>query len=154
MILLGYWSYCIATGHPSVLITSSPFPIPCPLSSTLKKAPLFISRVLSAFTACISMSTSLTLCKGWLSHLWPFYLVIINYWLIWLTNFSADPAIYSHKHWFWSSYFDFGKDRWSNKIAIFVTLHFDITSIQEKAGTFLYSFLNQTANPFLSLGTD
>lgn len=57
-------------------------------------------------------------------------------------------------HWFWSSYLDFGKDCWSNKIAIFITLHFDITSIQEKAGTFFYSFLNQTANPFLSLGTD
>lgn len=78
-------------------------------------------------------------------------MVIIDYWLIWLTHFSADPA---YKHWFWSSYLDFGKDRWSNKIAIFITLHFDITSIQEKAGTFFYSFLNQTANPFPSLGTD
>lgn len=80
--------------------------------------------------------------------------MIIDYWLIWLTRFSADPAIYTNKHWFWSSYLDFGKDRWPNKIAIFITLHFDITSIQEEAGPFFYSFLNQIANPFLSLGTD
>lgn len=80
--------------------------------------------------------------------------MVIDSWLIWPTHFSAVPAMHPFKHWFWSSYLDFGKDRWSNKIALFITLHFDITSIQEKAGTFFYSFLNQTANPFLSLGTD
>lgn len=98
-------------------------------------------------------STSLELCKGKLSYLWDFYVVNPEYWPIWLTHFSNDPATYSIKQ-FLLSHLDIGKDRWSNKIAVFIALHFDITSIQKKTGTFFYSFLNQVANPLLGLGTD
>lgn len=52
------------------------------------------------------------------------------------------------------TYCDTANDGGSHKVAILVTLHFDVSSVEEQLGSLAHATLDQTADSLLGLGRD